>query len=42
MSPRGWLRTLGPLFGPMGARMERGIWTGLKRWLEGGRIDPSP
>jgi hypothetical protein len=27
---------------PMGVRMERGIWTGLKHRLEGGRVDPSP
>jgi carbon monoxide dehydrogenase subunit G len=32
--PRGWLRALGPLFGPLGGRMERRIWTGLKRMLE--------
>ncbi len=32
--PQGWLRTLGPLVGPLGRRMERGIWTGLKRRLE--------
>ncbi len=34
--PRGWLRMLGPLSGPLGRRMERGIWTGLKRQLEDG------
>jgi carbon monoxide dehydrogenase subunit G len=33
--PRGWLRLAGPLVGPLGRRMERGIWTGLKRRLEG-------
>ena len=32
--PRGWFRTLGPLVGPIGRRMERKIWTGLKRRLE--------
>ena len=25
---------LGPLFGPVGGRMERGIWTELKHQLE--------
>jgi len=34
--PRGWLRLLGPLLGPIGARMERRVWTGLKRYLEDG------
>lgn len=32
--PKGWFRLLTPLVGPMGRRMERGIWTGLKRKLE--------
>jgi hypothetical protein len=32
--PRGWLRMLGPLVGVLGARLERGIWTGLKDKLE--------
>ena len=32
--PRGWLRMLGPLSGPLGSRMERRIWTGLKHQLE--------
>ena len=32
--PRGWLRMLGPLAGPLGGRMERRIWTGLKHQLE--------
>jgi hypothetical protein len=32
--PKGWLRMLGPLSGPLGSRMERRIWTGLKRQLE--------
>lgn len=34
--PKGWIRALGPLFGPMGSRMERKIWTGLKHQLETG------
>lgn len=32
--PTGWFRALGPLVGPLGRRMERKIWTGLKRQLE--------
>lgn len=32
--PKGWFRLLGPLVGPLGARMERRIWTGLKQLLE--------
>ena len=32
--PRGWMRMLGPLFGPLGGRMERRIWTSMKRYLE--------
>jgi hypothetical protein len=28
------LRLLGPLSGPLGGRMERRIWTGLKHQLE--------
>jgi hypothetical protein len=32
---KGWLRLLGPLSGPLGSRMERRIWTGLKHQLEG-------
>lgn len=32
--PKGWFRALGPLVGPFGRRMERKIWTGLKRQLE--------
>lgn len=32
--PKGWLRMLGPLFAPLGGRMERRIWTGLKHQLE--------
>jgi hypothetical protein len=33
--PKGWMRMLGPLFGPLGGRMERRIWTSMKRYLEG-------
>ena len=29
--PKGWLRLLGPLSGPLCSRMERRIWTGLKQ-----------
>ena len=32
--PKGWLRVVGPFFGPLGSRMERKIWTGLKHKLE--------
>ncbi len=32
--PKGWMRMLGPLSGPLGGRMERRIWTGLKHQLE--------
>ena len=32
--PKGWLRMTGPLVRPLGDRMERKIWTGLKRQLE--------
>ncbi len=35
VNPRGWFRLLGPLMGPLGRRMERRIWTGLKHHLEG-------
>ena len=31
--PKGWLRMVGSLFGPIGGRMERRIWTGLKNTL---------
>jgi uncharacterized protein YndB with AHSA1/START domain len=34
VQPKGWLRILTALFGPLGGRMERKIWTGLKRQLE--------
>ena len=32
--PKGLFRLLGPLVGPIGGRMERRIWTGLKHKLE--------
>ena len=32
--PKGWMRMLGPLFGLLGGRMERRIWTSMKRYLE--------
>lgn len=32
--PKGWMRMLGPLFRPLGERMERRIWTSMKRHLE--------
>lgn len=32
--PKGWMRMLGPLSGPLGGRMERRIWTRLKHQLE--------
>ena len=32
--PRRWLRLLGPVAGPLGRRMERKIWSGLKYKLE--------
>lgn len=34
--PKGALRLLGPLVGPLGRRQERRIWAGLRRWLESG------
>lgn len=38
--PKGWVRMLGPLFGPLGGRMERRIWTRLKRCLENAAARP--
>jgi hypothetical protein len=32
--PKKWFRLLRPLVGPLGGRMERRIWTGLKHKLE--------
>jgi hypothetical protein len=40
VSPKGWLRLLGPLFGVIGGRMEHRIWSGLKRHLEMGAAHP--
>lgn len=38
--PKGWFRLLGPLVGPLGRRMERRIWTGMKHKLE--QAEPLP
>ena len=40
--PLGWLRLLGPVFGTIGGRVERGIWTGLKHHLEDRTRDGRP
>jgi uncharacterized protein YndB with AHSA1/START domain len=32
--PQGWMRMLSPLVEPLGNRMERRIWTSMKRHLE--------
>ena len=32
--PKGWMRMLGPLLGPLGDRKERRIWASMKRYLE--------
>lgn len=32
--PRGWFQLFNPLVGPLGRRMERKIWAGMKRLLE--------
>jgi hypothetical protein len=34
LRPKGWLRLLGPLSGPLGSRREPKIWTALKHKLE--------
>lgn len=34
VQPKGWFKAVGPLAGLLGSRMERKIWTGLKRKLE--------
>jgi Polyketide cyclase / dehydrase and lipid transport len=34
--PRGAMKLMAPLVGPIGRRQERGIWGGLKRLLESG------
>ncbi len=39
--PKGWMRMLGPLFGPLGGRMERRTWTSLKRRLEDAAAGPA-
>ena len=38
--PTGWMRMLGPLAGPLGSRMERRIWTSMKRHLENTAAQP--
>jgi carbon monoxide dehydrogenase subunit G len=38
--PKGWMRMLGPLFGPLGGRMERRVWTSMKRYLENTAAGP--
>jgi carbon monoxide dehydrogenase subunit G len=38
--PKGWMQMLGPLFGPLGSRMERKIWASLKRHLENAAARP--
>ena len=38
--PKGWMRMLGPLFGPLGGRMERRIWASMKRCLENTAAHP--
>lgn len=40
VEPKGWLRALGPLFGPLGSRMERRVWSGLKDFVERGQRGP--
>jgi hypothetical protein len=39
--PKGWMCMLGPVFGPLGGRMERRIWTSLKRYLENAAARPA-
>lgn len=41
LRPKGWFRLVGPLVGPLGRRMERTIWTGLKDKLENEARRPS-
>ncbi len=38
--PKGWMRMLGPLFGLLGGRMERRIWTSMKQYLENAAARP--
>jgi carbon monoxide dehydrogenase subunit G len=39
--PKGGMRMLGPLFGPLGSRMERRIWASMKRCLENTAAQPA-
>lgn len=39
VTPRLWLRLLGPVFGPVGRRMERRIWTAARDTLEASDTD---
>ena len=36
VQPKGWLRLLGPLFTPIGRRMEQRIWTAARDALHTG------
>jgi hypothetical protein len=38
--PKGWMRMLSPLVRPLGGRMERRIWTSMKRYLENTAAQP--
>ena len=38
--PKGWMRMLGPLFGPLAGRMERRIWASMKQYLENAAARP--
>jgi len=40
--PKGWLRLLGPLFGPLGRDLKRRIWASMKRYLENTAARPTP
>jgi hypothetical protein len=40
VAPKGWMRMFSPLVGPLGRRMERRIWTSLKRYLENTSVRP--
>jgi len=42
LAPRGFVRLLTPLVGPMGRRQEEAIWAGLKRVLEEQEASPLP
>jgi carbon monoxide dehydrogenase subunit G len=39
--PKGWMQMLGPLFGPLGGRMECRTWTSLKRYLGNAAAGPA-